>query len=258
MLILTILLSIAFAAGFTLLPARVQHRKPACADGYAGAGVTALVWLWAVCIWSRPGLTADFDGFRLAAILAMQGLSCGIVCGFRLRGALPKRLRAPAAVVLLLAASLGAEVFIGNLSWLATSRYTPVDLRPYLTNDPDPAAPLTLQGDSTVLEFADLGFEVYNLQLDGLVSLADGDTPEQKNVLLQLYVAATDEASSASRQSWGWEAAPASGRSLVRSLDLSGRADTLTLTVTGYKGEYRSYPLNAQLNTVCALSLIHI
>ena len=27
MLILTILLSIAFAAGFTLLPARVQHRK---------------------------------------------------------------------------------------------------------------------------------------------------------------------------------------------------------------------------------------
>ena len=32
MLILTILLSIAFAAGFTLLPARVQHRKPACAD----------------------------------------------------------------------------------------------------------------------------------------------------------------------------------------------------------------------------------
>ena len=252
MLILTILLSVALAAGFILLPARVQHRKPACADVYAGAGVTALVWLWAVCIWSRPGLTVDFDGFRLAAILAMQGLSCGVVCGFRLRGALPQRLRTPAAVVLLLAASLGAEVFIGNLSWLATSRYTPVDLRAYLTNDPDPAAPLTLQGDSTVLEFADLGFEVYNLQLDGLVSLADGDTPEQKNVLLQLYVAATDEASSASRQSWGWEAAPASGRSLVRSLDLSGRADTLTLTVTGYKGEYRSYPLNAQLTTVCA------
>ena len=103
-----------------------------------------------------------------------------------------------------------------------------------------------------MLEFADLGFEVYNLQLDGLVSLADGDTPEQKNVLLQLYVAATDQASSASRQSWGWEAAPASARSLVRSLDLSGRADTLTLTVAGYKGEYRSYPLNAQLTTVCA------
>ena len=252
MLILTILLSITLAAGFTLLPARVQHRKPARADVYAGAGVTAIIWLWAVCIWSRPGLTADFDGFRLAAILAMQGFSCGVVCGFRLRGALPQRLRTPAAVVLLLAASLGAEVFIGNLNWLATSRYTPVDLRAYLTNDPDPAAPLTLQGDSTVLEFADLGFEVYNLQLDGLVSLADGDTPEQKNVLLQLYVAATDQASSASRQSWGWEAAPASGRSLVRSLDLSGRADTLTLTVTGYKGEYRSYPLNAQLTTVCA------
>ena len=97
MLILTILLSIAFAAGFTLLPARVQHRKPACADGYAGAGVTALVWLWAVCIWSRPGLTADFDGFRLAAILAMQGLSCGIVwgsvCAARCRKGCAPRLR---------------------------------------------------------------------------------------------------------------------------------------------------------------------
>ena len=172
MLILTIFLSLALAALFTLLPARIHHRRPVRADLYAGAGVSALVWLWAVCIWSRPGLTVDFDGFRLVAILAMQGLSCGIVCGFRLRGALPQKLRTPAAGVLLLVASLGAEVFIGNLSWLATSRYTPVDLRPYLTNDPDPAAPLTLQGDSTVLEFADLGFEVYNLQLDGLVSLA--------------------------------------------------------------------------------------
>ena len=126
MLILTILLSVALAAGFTLLPARVQPRKPARADVYAGAGVTALVWLWAVCIWSRLGLTADFDGFRLAAILAMQGLSCGVVCGFRLRGALPQKLRTPAAVVLLLVASLGAEIFIGNLNWLATSRYTQI------------------------------------------------------------------------------------------------------------------------------------
>ena len=31
-----------------------------------------------------------------------------------------------------------------------------------------------------MLEFADLGFEVCNLQLDGLVSLADGDPPSRK------------------------------------------------------------------------------
>ena len=89
------------------------------------------------------------------------------------------------------------------------------------------------------------------MQLDGLTSLADGNTPEQKNVLLTLNVAATDEASSVSRQSWNWEATT-SARSRTHSLDLSGKASTLTLTASGYTGEYRSYPLNAQLTTVYA------
>ena len=252
MLILTIFLSLALAALFTLLPARIHHRRSVRADLYAGAGVSALVWLWAVCVWSKPGLSVGFDAFRLAAILIMQAIACGVVCGFRLRGTLPQKLRTPAAVGLLLAASLGIELFVGNLNWLATHGYTPVDLRPYLVNDADPAAPLTLNDEQTTLEFAGLDFAIYNLQLDGLTSLADGDTPEQKNVLLTLNVAATDEATSASRQSWNWEVAPASARSRTHSLDLSGRASTLTLTASGYTGEYRSYPLNAQLTTVYA------
>ena len=252
MLILTILLSLSLAALFTLLPARIHHRRPVRADLYAGAGVSALVWLWAVCVWSKPGLSVGFDAFRLAAILIMQAIACGVVCGFRLRGTLPRKLRTPAAVGLLLAASLGIELFVGNLNWLATHSYTPVDLRPYLVNDADPAAPLTLNDEQTTLEFASLDFAIYNLQLDGLTSLADGNTPEQKNVLLTLNVAATDEASSVSRQSWNWEAAPASARSQTHSLDLSGKASTLTLTASGYTGEYRSYPLNAQLTTVYA------
>ena len=252
MLILTILLSLALAALFTLLPARIHHRRSVRADLYAGAGVSALVWLWAVCVWSKPGLSVGFDAFRLAAILIMQAIVCGVVCGFRLRGTLPRKLRTPAAVGLLLAASLGIELFVGNLNWLATHSYTPVDLRPYLVNDADPAAPLTLNDEQTTLEFAGLDFAIYNLQLDGLTSLADGDTPEQKNVLLTLNVAATDEASSVSRQSWNWEAAPASARSQTHSLDLSGKASTLTLTASGYTGEYRSYPLNVQLTTVYA------
>ena len=41
MLILTILLSLALAALFTLLPARIHHRRPIRADLYAGAGVGA-------------------------------------------------------------------------------------------------------------------------------------------------------------------------------------------------------------------------
>ena len=68
MLILTILLSLALAALFTLLPARIHHRCPVRADLYAGAGVSALVWLWAICVWSKPGLSVGFDAFRLAAI----------------------------------------------------------------------------------------------------------------------------------------------------------------------------------------------
>lgn len=94
---------------------------------------------------------------------------------FRLRGTLPRKLRTPAAVGLLLAASLGIELFVGNLNWLATHSYTPVDLRPYLVNDADPAAPLTLNDEQTTLEFAGLDFAIYNLQLDSLTSLADGD-----------------------------------------------------------------------------------
>ena len=98
MLILTTLLSLSLAALFTLLPARIHHRRPVREDLYAGAGVSALVWLWAVCVWSKPGLTVDFDGFRLAALLAMQLLACGVVTGFRLRQMLPTKLHTPAAV----------------------------------------------------------------------------------------------------------------------------------------------------------------
>ena len=83
MLILTIFLSLTLAALFTVLPARIHHRRPVRADLYAGAGVSALVWLWAVCVWSKPGLSVGFDAFRLAAILIMQAIACGVVCGSR-------------------------------------------------------------------------------------------------------------------------------------------------------------------------------
>ena len=67
-----------------------------------------------------------------------------------------------------------------------------------------------------------------------------------------LTVAATDEASSASRQSWSWQVAARAPRSLTRSLDLSGKAGTLTLTAYAYEGEYRQYPLHYTLQTVYA------
>ena len=107
--------------------------------------------------------------------------------------------------------------------FLATHSYTPVDLRPYLTQDADPAAPLTLDEEHTTLTFAGLDQELYNLRLDGLAYQYDGPHPEVQDPLFTLTVAATDEASSVSRQSWPWQVAVRSARSLVRSLDLSAR-----------------------------------
>ena len=73
-----------------------------------------------------------------------------------------------------------------------------------------------------------------------------------QNPLFTLTVSATDEASSASRQSWPWQVAVKAERSLTRSLDLSGKASTLTLTGNAYAGEYRQYPLTYTLQTVYA------
>ena len=138
MLILTILLFYRLCGGASpFCPPASNTAQTRLRRWLRRGGRHGAVWLWAVCIWSRRA-AVDFDGFRLAAVLAMQGLSCGIVCGFPSARRAAAKLRTPAAVVLLLAASRRAEVFIGNLSWLATSRYTPVDLRPYLTNDPNP------------------------------------------------------------------------------------------------------------------------
>lgn len=88
MLLVTLLLSLALAAFFTLLPARVLHRRTTRADLYAGAGAAVLVWLWAACVWSKPGLTVDFDGFRLRRCLPCscspagwsQASACGRCC----------------------------------------------------------------------------------------------------------------------------------------------------------------------------------
>ena len=73
-----------------------------------------------------------------------------------------------------------------------------------------------------------------------------------QNPLFILNVAATDEATSSSRQSWNWEVAANAPRSQVRSLDLSGKASTLTLTAYPYNGEYRQYPISYTLQTIYA------
>ena len=251
MLILTILLTLLIAAFFAWLPGRLEHRKINRADLWSGPGLVLAVWIWAGCIYSKPGLTAGFDAFRLLGIGGMALWSCAVVCGFRLRHRLP-RFRTAAAVGLLLASALGLELFVCNLNFWATHSYTPVDLRPYLTEDADAEAPLTLNDEHNTLTFAGLDQELYNLQLIGLTYQYDGPHPEVQSPLFTLTVAATDEASSVSRQSWPWQVAARSVRSQTRSLDLSGKASTLTLTAAAYDGEYRQYPLSYTLETVYA------
>lgn len=251
MLILTIVLTLFVAAGTAWLPARLEARKVSRADLWSGPGVVLGVWAWAVCIYSKPGLTVDFDAFRLLGITAMALWACAVVCGFRLRHRL-RRFRRAAVAGLLLAAALGLELFVCNLNFWATHSYTPVDLRPYLTGDTDPEAPLTLDEDHTTLTFAGLDQPLYNLQLAGLTYQYDGPHPEVQNPLFLLNVAATDESTSVSRQSWNWQVAARAARSQVCSLDLSGKASTLTLTAAPYNGEYRQYPVSYTLETVYA------
>lgn len=251
MLILTILLTLLIAVFFAWLPGRLDHRKRNRTDLWSGPGLVLAVWVWAACIYSKPGLTAGFDAFRLLGIAGMALWSCAVVCGFRLRHRLP-RFRTAAAVGLLLASALGLELFVCNLNFWATHSYTPVDLRPYLTEDADAEAPLALNDEHNTLTFAGLDQELYNLQLIGLTYQYDGPHPEVQSPLFTFTVAATDEASSVSRQSWPWQVAARSVRSQTRSLDLSGKASTLTLTAAAYDGEYRQYPLSYTLETVYA------
>lgn len=247
MLILAILFTLVLAAAFAVVPARLGRRKPTRADGCCALLPAVLVWLWAACIWSKPGLTIGFDAFRCLGITAMVLWACGLAAGFRHASG-----RKWTAAALLLAASLGAEVFIGNLNFWATHSYEPVDLRAYLQEAEDDHNALTLDDEHTTLTFTGLDRELYNLQLSGLEYVYNGPHPEVQNPLFILNVAATDEATSASRQSWNWEVAANAPRSQVRSLDLSGKASTLTLTAYPYNGEYRQYPISYTLQTIYA------
>lgn len=249
--ILTILLTLLIAALFAWFPAWLEHRSLHRADILSGPGIVLAVWVWAGCIYSKPGLMVDFDGFRLLGIAGMALWACAVTAGFRLHYRLPKG-RTAAALGLLLVSALGLELFVCNLNFWATHSYTPVDLRPYLAEDADPDAPLTLNDEHNTLTFAGVDQELYNLQLSGLSYQYDGPHPEVQNPLFTLTVAATDEASSVSRQSWPWQIAAKAVRSQTCSLDLSGKASTLTLTGYAYTGEYRQYPLSYTLQTVYA------
>lgn len=109
-----------------------------------------------------------------------------------------------------------------------------------------------MNDEHSTLTFTGIHQPLHNVALDGVVYQYDGNYPQDQNPLFILWVSGTDEASTAPRQSWQWQAAPRAARSLVRTLDFSGAVDTLTLQAEGYSGEYRSYDLNYTVQAVLA------
>lgn len=232
------------------LPGRLCDRRATHADVLAGPGIVLAVWIIAACVFAQPGLAQGFDLFRLLAINGAALWACGTVLLLRLRSG--RRYRTLWTVAALLIAAIGLEVFVGNAPYFATHGYQPVDLRAYLQDAPADGEPIALNDAHSTLTFTGIHQPLYNVALDGVVYQYDGNYPQDQNPLFILWVSGTDEASTAPRQSWQWQAAPRAARSLVRTLDFSGAVDTLTLQAEGYSGEYRSYDLNYTVQAVLA------
>lgn len=232
------------------LPGRLCDRRATHADVLAGPGIVLAVWIIVACVFAQPGLAQGFDLFRLLAINGAALWACGTVLLLRLRSG--RRYRTLWTVAALLIAAIGLEVFVGNAPYFATHGYQPVDLRAYLQDAPADGEPIALNDEHSTLTFTGIHQPLYNVALDGVVYQYDGNYPQDQNPLFILWVSGTDEASTAPRQSWQWQAAPRAARSLVRTLDFSGAVDTLTLQAEGYSGEYRSYDLNYTVQAVLA------
>lgn len=232
------------------LPGRLCDRRATHADVLAGPGIVLAVWIIAACVFAQPGLAQGFDLFRLLAINGAALWACGTVLLLRLRSG--RRYRTLWTVAALLIAAIGLEVFVGNAPYFATHGYQPVDLRAYLQDAPADGEPIALNDEHSTLTFTGIHQPLYNVALDGVVYQYDGNYPQDQNPLFILWVSGTDEASTAPRQSWQWQAAPRAARSLMRTLDFSGAVDTLTLQAEGYSGEYRSYDLNYTVQAVLA------
>ena len=121
MLVLTVVLTAVVALALGLAPAKVARRRVRQCDLGWAAGLWLATWVFAMCAYHRPGLTVGFDAFRLAAITALCGWASFCVAGLRSFGGRGLRFVVP----LLLAAALGSEVFVGNVScwttWTPTS-----------------------------------------------------------------------------------------------------------------------------------------
>ena len=249
MLVLTVVLTAVVALALGLAPAKVARRRVRQCDLGWAAGLWLATWVFALCAYHRPGLTVGFDAFRLAAITALCGWASFCVAGLRSFGGRGLRFVVP----LLLAAALGSEVFVGNVTYFNTHSYQPFQLLDYL--DPNVnvirgQGSISLDEDHTYMRFFDIDQPIYNLSMDGLTN--DDTDPLHWDSFFNFRINATDEANSQLNYFGTWQIAPESTRSQVISLDLTGNVGTMELTASGYSTAFAAFPVAVTFTGITA------
>ena len=249
MLVLTVALTAVVALALGLAPAKLARRRIRQCDLGWAAGLWLATWVFALCAYHRPGLTVGFDAFRLAAITALCGWASFCVAGLRSFGGRGLRFVVP----LLLAAALGSEVFVGNVTYFNTHSYQPFQLLDYL--DPNVnvirgQGSISLDEDHTYMRFLDIDQPIYNLSMDGLTN--DDTDPLHWDSFFNFRINATDEANSRLNYFGTWQIAPESTRSQVISLDLTGNVGTMELTASGYSTAFATFPVAVTFTGITA------
>ena len=249
MIAITILLTALISLVLGAAPAKLARRRVRQQDLGWGLGLWLATWVFALCAYHRPGLTVGFDAFRLAAITALCGWASFCVAGLRSFGGRGLRFVVP----LLLAAALGSEVFVGNVTYFNTHSYQPFQLLDYL--DPNinvirGQGSISLDEDHTYMRFLDIDQPIYNLSMDGLTN--DDTDPLHWDSFFNFRINATDEANSQLNYFGTWQIAPESTRSQVISLDLTGNVGTMELTASGYSTAFATFPVAVTFTGITA------
>ena len=230
MIAITILLTALISLVLGAAPAKLARRRVRQQDLGWGLGLWLATWVFALCAYHRPGLTVGFDAFRLAAITALCGWVSFCVAGLRSFGGRGLRFVVP----LLLAAALGSEVFVGNVTYFNTHSYQPFQLLDYL--DPNVnvirgQGSISLDEDHTYMRFLDIDQPIYNLSMDGLTN--DDTDPLHWDSFFNFRINATDEANSQLNYFGTWQIAP-------------------ELTASGYSTAFATFPVAVTFTGITA------
>ena len=249
MLVLTVALTAVVSLLLGVAPAKLARRRVRQQDLGWAVGLWLATWVFALCAYHRPGLTTGFDAFRLVAITALCGWASFCVAGLRSFGGRGLRFVVP----LLLAAALGGEVFVGNVTYFNTHSYQPFQLLDYL--DPNVnvirgQGSISLDESHTYMRFLNIDQPIYNLSMDGLTN--DDTDPLHGDSFFNFRINATDEANSNLNYFGTWQMAPQSPRSQAISLDLTGSVGTMELTASGYSTAFAEFPIAVTFTGITA------